>query len=89
MTVLRVCAVAFLVVSFNFFAAFFTLKRWHNSSKQKTAGNNNNFAREELHIKATASMVFNGVEKASATKQKRTRKSCLPPATSQLSSGYS
>jgi hypothetical protein len=58
MAVMRVCAVATLVVSFNFFAAFFTLKRWHNSSQQDTTANNNNFAREGLHIKAAVSMAL-------------------------------
>ena len=62
MAVMRVRAVATLVVGFNFFAAFFTLKRWHGSSQQNTTANNNNFARKGLHIKATVSVVFNGVE---------------------------
>jgi hypothetical protein len=58
MAVVRVRAVATLVVSFNFFAAFFTLKRGHGNSQQNTISNNNNFAHEGLHIKATVSMVF-------------------------------
>jgi hypothetical protein len=62
MAVMRVRAVATLVVGFNFFAAFFTLKRWHGSSQQNTTANNNNFTREGLHIKATDGMAFNGVE---------------------------
>jgi hypothetical protein len=88
MAVMRVRALATLVVSFNFFAAFFTLKHWHGNSQQNTTANNNNFAREGLHIKAAASMVFNGVDKASAKKQKHIRKGCLQLATSRLSSGY-
>jgi hypothetical protein len=62
MAVMRVRAVAALVVSFNFLAAFFALKRWHCSSQQNTTANNNNFTREGLHIKATDGMAFNGVE---------------------------
>jgi len=62
MAVMRVCAVATFVVSFNLLAAFFTLKRWHGSSKQNTTANNNNFTREGLHIKATDGMALNGAE---------------------------
>jgi hypothetical protein len=62
MAVMRVGAVASLVGSFNFLAAFFALKRWHGSSQQNTTANNNNFTREGLHIKATDGMAFNGVE---------------------------
>jgi hypothetical protein len=62
MAVMRVRAVAPLVVSFNFLAAFFALKRWHCSSQQNTIANNNNFTREGLHIKATDGMALNGAE---------------------------
>jgi len=62
MAVMRVRAVVTFVVSFNFFATFFTFKRWHGSSQQNTTANNNNFAREGLHIKVACGMVFNGVE---------------------------
>jgi len=43
MAVVRVSAVASLVVSFNFLAAFFALKRWHGNSQQNTTANHNNF----------------------------------------------
>jgi hypothetical protein len=60
MAVVRVTAMASFVVSFNFFAAFFALKRWHGSSQQNTTANHNNFARGWLHIKATFCMAVNG-----------------------------
>jgi len=53
MAVMLVRAVAPLVVSFNFRAALFALKRWHGGSQQNTNVNNNNFACGRLHIKAT------------------------------------
>ena len=62
MTVMRVRAVASLVVCFNFLAAFFTLKRWHDRSKQNTTTKHNNFTRGGLHIKTTVVMAFNGAE---------------------------
>jgi len=62
MAIVRVRAVATLVVSFNFLAAFFALKRWHGSSQQNIPENNNNFTREGLHIKATFSIAVNGAE---------------------------
>jgi hypothetical protein len=62
MAVMRGRAVATLVVSSNFLAAFFALKRWHCSSQQNTTANNNNFTREGLYIKATDGMAFNEVE---------------------------
>jgi hypothetical protein len=45
MAVVRVCAVATFVVSFNFLAACFALKRRHYSSQQNINADNNNFAR--------------------------------------------
>jgi biopolymer transport protein ExbB/TolQ len=69
MTVMRVCAVATFAVSFSFFAAFFALKHWHGSSQQNTTANDNNFAREGLHIKVAFGMIFNGVE----THQRRSK----------------
>jgi hypothetical protein len=59
---MRVRAVASLIFSFNFSAAFFTLKRWHDNSQENVTENNNNFACEGLHIKATSGMAFEGVE---------------------------
>ncbi len=44
MTVVRVCAMATFVVSFNFLAAFFALKRWHRSSQDNIAEKHNNFS---------------------------------------------
>jgi hypothetical protein len=62
MAVVRVRAVATLVVSFNFLAAFFALKRWHCSSQQNITEKHNNFTREGLHIKATDGIAVNGAE---------------------------
>ena len=44
MAIVRVRAVAPFVVSFNFLAAFFALKRRHNSSQENINEANNNFA---------------------------------------------
>ena len=44
MAVMRVRAVAPLVVSLIFLAAFFALKRRHNRSKENINAENNNFA---------------------------------------------
>ena len=62
MAVMRVRAVATLVVSFNFFAAFFTLKRRHGSSQQDTTANNNNLRVKGYILKQPSAWSFNGVE---------------------------
>jgi hypothetical protein len=72
---MRVRAVAPLVVSFNFLAAFSALKRRHNSSQENLE--NKNLARLGLYIKATKRNNVNGERKPISKEAKEYSKSLL------------
>jgi hypothetical protein len=83
MAIVRVSAVASLVVSFNFLAAFFALKHWHGNSQHNTTANHNNFARGWLRIKATFCRLLMEPESISS-QAKEYSKTLLSSITSHL-----
>ena len=62
MTIVRVCAVALFIVSFNLLVTLFALKQWHHISQQNTTAEHNSFTCQRVQIKAMLLYRWYGAE---------------------------